>query len=89
MAPSKAQELLDSLSGLSPAELAVIPAAEPPFGIESNFDAPSEWTRLYIILSSFLLGVVIVFVSLRLHAKVYIMRSPGWDDRKLPHIRQR
>ena len=79
---SKAQSLLDSLSALSPEELAVYPAAAPPPGTESTFGGLSSWGQLYIGLASFLLFVVIVFVCLRLYAKAIVMRSPGWDDCK-------
>ena len=61
---------------------ASIPALTPPPGVMPNFAAPNHSARIYTILCSILLGIVYVFVIIRLYVKIWIKRSPGFDDRK-------
>ena len=59
-----------------------IPALDPSPGVMPNFAAPNHSARIYTILCSILLGIVYVFVILRMYVKIWIKRSPGFDDRK-------
>ena len=61
-----------------------LPALRPPPGVVPNFEAPNKRAEVYNILCSFLLAIVYVCVCLRLYAKVWIKRSPGFDDGKAP-----
>ncbi|CAD6589426.1 MAG: hypothetical protein ASARMPRED_004042 [Alectoria sarmentosa] len=57
-----------------------VPALSPPPGIVPDFTARNQRADVYNILCSILLGIVYVFVFLRMYAKVWIKRSPGFDD---------
>ena len=58
-----------------------IPALTPPPGEIPDFAAPNHSVRIYTILCSILLGIVYLFVFLRMYVKIWIKRSPGFDDR--------
>ena len=63
-----------------------MPALQPPPGVIPNFAADNERAEVYKILCSILLGLVFIFLCLRLYAKIWIKRSQGFDDRKFPII---
>lgn len=58
------------------------PALSPPTGIIPDLAAHNEKADLYIVICSILLGIVYLFLLLRIYAKVWINCSPGWDDCK-------
>ena len=64
-------------------ELENVPALAPPPGVIPNFTVFNERAELYNILCSILLVIVYVCLMLRLYAKVWIKRSPGFDDCKI------
>lgn len=59
-----------------------IPALAPPPGVVPNFRAHNERADVYKILCSILLAILYIFLCLRLYAKMWIKRNPGFDDRK-------
>lgn len=61
-----------------------VPALAPPPGVVPNFAAPNHRGFVFNILCSILLGIVYVFVCLRMYAKVWIKRNPGFDDGESP-----
>ncbi|MCJ1454230.1 hypothetical protein MMC28_004582 [Mycoblastus sanguinarius] len=60
--------------------LSVTPVLPPPPGTTSNFANPDDRVTMYIVPCSILLAVMILFVSLRFYVRLWISRSPGWDD---------
>ena len=65
-----------------------MPALAPPPGVTPNFAAHNERADVYKILCSILLAILYIFLGLRLYAKMWIKRNPGFDDRKAPMIHQ-
>ena len=61
-----------------------VPALAPPPGVMPNFAAHNERANVYKLLCSILLAILYVFLCLRLYAKMWIKRSPGFDDRETP-----
>lgn len=59
---------------------ATIPALQPPPGIQSNFKTPENQAYLTIIPCAAIVGVMIIFVFIRMYTKVYTLKSVGWDD---------
>jgi hypothetical protein len=59
-----------------------IPAMPPPPGVTPNFVDPRNRTNVYIVVYTTFTSLVVLFVSLRLYAKIWITRSIGWDDRE-------
>lgn len=57
-----------------------IPALQPPPGIQSNFENPENQVYLTVIPCAAIVGVMIIFVFIRIYTKVYTMKSVGWDD---------
>ena len=57
-----------------------IPALTPPPGVVPNFAAPNERAAVFSVLGSILLVIVYLFLCLRLYAKIWIKRNPGFDD---------
>ena len=58
------------------------PALTPPRGVIPDFEVSNPRAMIYEILCAILLGIIYVFVTLRLYAKIFIKRNPGFDDRK-------
>ncbi|KAI4089242.1 MAG: hypothetical protein LQ348_005966 [Seirophora lacunosa] len=56
------------------------PAIPPPSGIQSNFEDPPGRCYLTVIPCAAIVGVMIIFVFVRMYTKVYILKSIGWDD---------
>ena len=61
-----------------------IPALAPPPGVMPNFAVHNERADVYKILCSTLLAILYIFLGLRLYAKMWIKRNPGFDDREIP-----
>ena len=62
-----------------------IPALAPPPGVMPNFAAHNERADVYKVLCSILLAILYIFLCLRLYAKMWIKRNPGFDDRETPN----
>lgn len=78
---------IDNLFTLSSAqldELKTVPALTPPPDVVPDFAARNQRGDVYNILCSILLGIVYVFFSLRMYAKLWIKRTPGFDDGETP-----
>lgn len=60
-----------------------VPALTPPPGVVPDFEAHNERAVVYKVLCSILLAILYVFLALRLYAKVWIKRIPGFDDREI------
>ncbi|KAI4117186.1 MAG: hypothetical protein LQ345_002537, partial [Seirophora villosa] len=56
------------------------PAIPPPSGIQSNFENPPGRCYLTVIPCAAIVGVMIIFVFVRMYTKAYILKSIGWDD---------
>ena len=52
----------------------------PPPGVVPNFSIHNERADVYNVVCSVLLGVVYLFVCLRMYAKFWIKRKAGFDD---------
>ena len=63
-----------------------VPALAPPPGVMPNFAAHNERADVYKVLCSILLAILYIFLCLRLYAKMWIKRNPGFDDRETPMI---
>ncbi|KAL8693246.1 MAG: hypothetical protein Q9218_001880 [Villophora microphyllina] len=59
---------------------ATIPALQPPAGILSNFENPENRAYITVIPCAAIVGVMIIFVFIRMYTKVYTLKSVGWDD---------
>lgn len=59
----------------------------PPPGVSPNFVDPKNRTDIYIAVYAIFTSLVLLFVSLRLYAKICIIRSIGWDDCESATIR--
>ena len=57
----------------------ILPTAPPP-GVTPNFADPQTRTNIFIVVYAVFTSLVVLFVSLRLYAKMWIIRSIGWDD---------
>ena len=57
-----------------------VPALPPHPGVVPDFAAHNERADVYKVLCSILLAILYVFLCLRLYAKVWIKRIPGFDD---------
>ena len=71
-----------SLAGIPPAELPFIPGMEPPNGTLSNFIDPPNRADVYIIVAAIFLGLATISVVLKLYVRLFVQRSPWWDDCK-------
>ena len=60
-----------------------VPALAPPPGVVPNFAAHNERADVYNVLCSTLLAILYIFLCLRLYAKMWIKRNPGFDDREI------
>ena len=61
-------------------DYANLPASPPPPGVLPNFDSPPmRDTEIYVGMS-ILIGITIVFVTLRVYIKLVITHMWGWDD---------
>lgn len=60
--------------------LSHIPALAPPPGETSNFVNPECQRVPLVVLNSVFVGLMIIFVSVRLYTKGFVTRSLGWED---------
>ena len=70
-------------SKLTPEMLSHYPAMQPPDGMRSNFGNPGidgSNARQTIVVTAVLTGITIAVLALRLYSKVFVVKSPGWDD---------
>lgn len=67
---------------VSDQQLATVTAYPPPVGIESNFVNPENRNRPLYVVTSLLLGIMILFIINRAYTKTFIVRKYSWDDRK-------
>ena len=56
------------------------PSLAPPPGVVPDFSIHNERAEVYNIVCSMLLGIVYLFVCLRMYAKFWIKRNAGFDD---------
>ncbi|MCJ1243457.1 hypothetical protein MMC30_000654 [Trapelia coarctata] len=71
------------LNDFSPEELNAltnVSAAPPPSGTTSNFTNPENNDRVFNIISSLLLGIMIVVFMIRMYTKTFVVRKYSWDD---------
>ena len=66
-----------------------IPALPPPPGKESNFLDPLDHGLIFIVVGPISMALLVIFVLLRLFAKVWVLRSFGWDDCRFYLISER
>lgn len=66
--PEQLQQLLDG------------PCALPPPGVESNFANPSNLRHLFVITAVLCLFFSTLALSMRMYAKIYIIRKTEWSD---------
>lgn len=52
----------------------------PPDGVTPDFNSPNPLGALYIAIATCLLIISTMFVAMRLYTKIFLTRSPGWDD---------
>lgn len=71
-----------SLARLSPADLAKLPAVQPPLGVKIDFDAPNPLAPAIYTVTSIFMALSFFFVGIRAYTKVVILRKACWDDRK-------
>lgn len=55
----------------------------PPDGVTPDFNSPNPLGALYIAIATCLLIISTMFVAMRLYTKIFLTRSPGWDDCKM------
>lgn len=69
-----------TLSDADWSRLDQIPALPPPPGVQSNFDNPETREELARIVVGLTYGLMLVFLALRIYARVSITNSLGVDD---------
>lgn len=67
-------------AGLSPSQLASIPASTPPPGVIPNFVNPESNSYKIHIASAICLPSMLLFVALRLYAKLFLNKQKTFDD---------
>ena len=58
----------------------MMPRSPPPLGREPNYMIPADRSNIYTAVGSIGIAFAVLFVSLRLYAKIRILKSAGWDD---------
>ncbi|KAH8161846.1 hypothetical protein CIB48_g6407 [Xylaria polymorpha] len=71
---------LSSLDGLTPEQLAQIPAMPPPGNMTSNFDNPPSIAIRAIVPIALFLSIMIVIVAMRMYSRLWIVKRAGLDD---------
>lgn len=56
------------------------PLSPPPLGVIPNLDNPASRAYQIYIAAGICLPLITVFASLRLYAKVFILKKWTWDD---------
>jgi hypothetical protein len=73
---------MTSSMDLSGMDLSKIPAISPPPGEVVDFNSPINRATMYIAVSSVVVSLAFIFVVLKLYMRLFVLRKPGWDDRK-------
>ena len=60
-----------------------IPIVDPPAGVSSNFIDPASNASVYLATSAVFLGLMLVFVAMRMWVKLVVLQAPSLDDGKL------
>ncbi|MCJ1475064.1 hypothetical protein MMC13_003724 [Lambiella insularis] len=71
------------VTSLTPQELNAlsnVSALSPPAGVKSNFVDPENQSLSFFIVTSILLGIMVVFFTNRVCTKMIIIRKFSWDD---------
>ena len=61
-------------------DLSKIPSAKPPPGVEPNFIDPVSRAYDLRVACGTITAITMIFVSLRMYGKVFVVRSIGWED---------
>ena len=57
-----------------------LPGLPPPPGITANFTHPRNRGPVLIIVNGTLLGLMMIFIAIRVYTKLAIIRKVSWDD---------
>lgn len=68
------------LANMTPEQLASTPLMLPPPGVQTNFINPESLAPRGIAASAVILAIMVMILALRLYAKYFLLRKPGWDD---------
>ena len=63
--------------------LDILTPIPPPPGVQSNLKNPEDDGFVVIIVGSILVGIMMVFLIVRLYAKILVVRRASWDDCEL------
>ncbi|PQE28485.1 integral membrane protein [Rutstroemia sp. NJR-2017a BBW] len=66
--------------GFPPEVLATLPALTPPVGVIPNFANPESRAYSVIVINGIFTSILIIFVALRMYAKVFVSKTVGWED---------
>lgn len=72
-----------NMEGLNLDALADLPLAAPPPNVTPNFEHPQSCAPAAQIGLGICIGIVSIFVVLRLYAKLTIVNNWGWEDCEL------
>ncbi|KAF7502304.1 hypothetical protein GJ744_006147 [Endocarpon pusillum] len=64
----------------NPSLYAGFPALLPPAGEQIDFENPESRGPLLVILGAVFLGLMMIFVIIRVYTKTWIIRKSSWDD---------
>lgn len=64
----------------------IVGSLSPPPGVTPNFQNPESNARTCVIASIVCVIIAALFVLARLWSKLFIVRSPGWDDGKSTYL---
>ncbi|KAK9423448.1 hypothetical protein SUNI508_14028 [Seiridium unicorne] len=70
----------DSLAGLTPEQLASIPAGRPPPGIQPNLVDPPTAAPVLIIVSTILMVIMLFIAGVRFYVKAFVRKKINADD---------
>ena len=70
-----------------PALWSLIPAAEPPLGVQSNLTNPEDRGYIILVMGFVLLALMLFFYSIRMYTKLFVVRKSTWDDCMYVHLR--
>ncbi|KAI1421990.1 hypothetical protein F5Y12DRAFT_765109 [Xylaria sp. FL1777] len=71
---------LSSLDGLTPEQLAQIPAMMPPGNLTSNFDNPPSIAIRATVPIAIFLSIMTILVAMRMYSRLWIIKRAGPDD---------
>ncbi|KAH8889142.1 hypothetical protein GQ53DRAFT_723925 [Thozetella sp. PMI_491] len=70
----------DALANMTPEQLAAIPAAVPPPGVQSNLIDPPSKGPVLIIVGAVFVGIMMIFSGMRFYFKAIVRRKMTPDD---------